>query len=264
MKKIVILFAAAAVLLSGRLAGAASAQKEKNYLPVICVGALMGAYDENGGWQNAPGTVTVNGKSVVLDEVEENEELMKMLGDGDGVPCETEMIGPGQRLAYWGPEGRLGEGTVTETSVWYMGDASGAATLDVAVEGFDGEWSNLIVGMSDAVDAWIAPTTRETDGGKTVFVCDSGGGEKYSVSWTPDGETFKGTVTVNGDSWEITDGDIAPGDLEDLQCGFFYFGVGGGFELVIYDSGISGFAAIYRVTPGKGIQQLAWLYTGEE
>jgi hypothetical protein len=118
--------------------------------------------------------------------------------------------------------------------------------------------------MADAVDAWIAPTIRETKGGKTAFVCDRGEGEKYSVSWTPEGETYKGVVTVNGDSWEITDEDIAPDDLENLQCGFFYFGVGGGFELVIYDSGINGFAAIYRVTPGEGIRQLAWQYTGEE
>ena len=227
----------------------------------------MGAYDEKGDWQKAPDTVTVDGKPVQLAQVEKNKALMKRLrGAEEGLLCETPMIGAGQKLAYFGPDGKLGEGTVTGTSIRYMGEASGAAELHVTVKGFESDWSNLIVGVADAVDAYMyAPTVRKAVDNGVVFTCERSPDDKYSVAWTPFGNSYKGTVTVNGDSWTIPGADkIEPGDLEALQCGFFYFGVGGGFELVIYDSGPNGFAAVYRVNPGKGIKKLAWLYTGEE
>ena len=270
MKKSTGVYAVAVVLLALGLAGAAfaaGAENGKRYLPVLCAGTLMGAYDKNGDWQQAPDEVTVDGKLVRLLEIEENSALMEKLQDAEeGVPCETPMIGAGTKLAFFGPEGRLGTGTVTGTSLWYKGEASGEAELDVAIRDFEADWSNLIVGVHEAVDALIcASTVRKTKGDNVIFACDRAADEKYSVAWTPSGETYKGVVTVNGNSWPIPEADnITPGDIEDVQCGFFYFGVRGGFELVIHDSGSNGFAAIYRVTPGKGIQQLAWKYTGAE
>ena len=270
MNKSIGLCAVALVLMALGVAGtvfAAGAESEKRYLPVLCVGALMGAYDENGDWQRAPDAVTVDGKLVKLSEVGENKALMEKLKDGEeGVSCETPMIGAGTKLAFFGPDGRLGTGTVSGTSIWYMGEASGEATLDVAVKGFEADWSNLVVGVNEAVDAFMyAPTVRKTEVDKVVFVCERAPDDRYAVVWTPSGESYKGTVTVNGDAWPIPETDnVSPGNMEDVQCGFFYFGVGGGFELVVYDSGPNGFAAIYRITPGKGIQQLAWQYTGAE
>ena len=254
---------AAAVFAS---APAAFAETEK-YFPVVIAGELIGAFGGGGEWHDAPESVTVGGKTAVLSEAGNDEGLMKRLEEEEFVPCETPMIGTGRRLAYWSADGKEGEGTVERVSLYYEGESSGAAGLSLEVAGYELDWSKLVVGVAAEVEKPLpAPTVRKASGKGVTFACDYGGG--LSVAWKPAGESFEGTVSVGKKTWKLPDGgedgpQLTPDDAEELHCGFFDLNGDGAIELVVYDASPNGFAAILSVSE-KGVELLAWFYTGEE
>jgi hypothetical protein len=241
---------------------------EDEYFPVLVDGQLVGAFDEGGKWRDAPESVTVGGREVALDDVEGDEALMKRFEDEESVPCDTPLIAKGRRLAYWSPGGKEGEGTVGRVSISYEGESSGMAELNVEVEGYELDWTKLVVGMAAEIDNPLpAPTVRKvSDAGVIAFTCDYKGG--LSVVWTPKDDSFTGAVSAGGKTWNIPSGEddpqIAPDSEEDTHCGFFDLNGDGKLELVVYDSGPNGFAAILGVDPDKGINTLSWQYTGAE
>jgi hypothetical protein len=259
--------------LAAKIKGLAAApgSPAQGFRPVLCDGTFIGAFDENGAWHGSPGTVTVDGKTVKLAEIEEDKNLMKRLTGGDElktVPCETPLIKAGQKLACWGTDGKKGEGVVSGTAIYYEGEESGAAALVVSLDGF--EWDGwLTVGVTEGINALPAKTVREETGGNVIFTCDYGG-EKLSVAWketAPDpreGTHFKGFVSAGKHTWEISDDpydeSVDPYNAEDIHCGFFDLDGDKKLELVVYDSGPNGSLAICRTDGTK----IAWMYTGNE
>lgn len=236
------------------------------YRPVICVGALIGAF-EDGQWQAAPTSVTVDGKTVVLATVSKDVKLMERL-ENEEVACETPLLKAGQKLVFYTPQGRDGEAVVTRTYIWYEGEASGAAALGMDMDSYDADWSNLIVGVADGVNALPAPTVRTTEGQGVVFSCDYQN-QKYSLAWTPSGDSFAAKLSQGEKSWDLKgDNQNSPGpspmSVEDIRCGFFDLDGDGTLELVVYDSGISGSVSLFQLNPESGPQIFAWDYTGEE
>ena len=262
-KALMAALCAAAVLASGP---AAFAETEK-YFPVIIAGELIGAFGGGGEWHGAPESVTVSGKTAALSEVGNDAGLMKRLEEEEFVLCETPMIGTGRRLAYWSANGKEGEGTVERVSVYYEGEASGMAAIEIKVAGYELDWSKLIVGVAAEVEKPLpAPTARKVSANGVAFVCDYEGG--LSVTWEPAGESFEGTVSVGKKTWKLPDGgedgpSIAPGGAEDIHCGFFDLNGDGAVELVVYDSSPNGFAAVLSLSE-EGVELLSWHYTGEE
>ncbi|MDL2216554.1 hypothetical protein LJB81_02330 [Desulfovibrio sp. OttesenSCG-928-M14] len=233
--------------------------------PVICVGSLMGVFAE-GEWQNAPGVVTVDGQPVDLENIEKDKVFAKLESAEDGLDCVNSLIVAGQKIAYYGPDGiKKHEGAVTRTSIWYEGEASGAAALNVEVQGSDEiDWSQLVVGVSAEVVAAPVPTIRTNEDGGVRFSCEYEG-EKYAVSWASgDGGARLITLSGGGASWKLEDEGINPEDLEELQCGFFDLNGDGSLELVVYNSGINGSVALFRFAPNAEPERFAWKYTGEE
>jgi hypothetical protein len=264
----------AALVLAVVFVPAALADTDK-YFPVIVAGELIGAFGEGGAWHDAPESVTVNGQEAVLSEAERDEALMKRFEEEDSVPCETPMIGPGRRLAYWSVDGKKEcEGTVERVFIAYEGEASGAAALGLEVAGYELDWSKLIVGVAAEIEKpSLAPTIRKESGKGVVFTCDA---DKYegglSVAWEPAEDGFQGTVSAGKKTWKIPDGgedgpQIIPRDAEELHCGFFDLNGDGALELVIYDTSPNGFAAVVSVpSPNskKEVELLSWRYTGNE
>ena len=262
---------AAAVLAAAFVLGAfAPAAFAGEYFPVFVAGVLVGGFDDDGEWIEAPDSVTVGGSEVLLYEVESDEALMKRLEDEEFVPCETPLIAEGRRLAYWSPDGKEGEGTVDRVSIFYMGEGSGVAALNVSVDGYELDWTKLVVGVAAEIsDPLPAPTERDvSEDGQVAFNCDYESG--YSVVWTPkeDGDYFTGAVSIGGNVWDIQGGEenpsISPDSEDDIHCGFFDLNGDGHVELVVHDSGPNGFAAVLRVDREEGIAVLSWQYTGAE
>lgn len=233
--------------------------------PVICVGTLMGVFAD-GEWLDAPGEVTVNGKIVDMDDVAQDAVFQKLESADDGLDCVTPLIGPGQKIAYYGADGKKKhEGAVTRTSIWYQGEASGAAALGVEVQGAEEiDWSELVVGVSAEIKAAPVPTMRVKDGKGIGFTCEYKGA-KYAVKWTPgSGDARLVTLSVNGKSWELESEGIDPEDLDEVQCGFFDLNGDGSLELVVANTGANGSVALFRFDPEAGAERFAWNYTGEE
>lgn len=257
--------AALALLVAGQLVLVNSAQAAE-YRPVIGVGTFMGVFAD-GQWQDAPGQVTVAGKAVALTEIKKDKALFKKLKKADdGLPCETPLIKKGQKIAYYGTDGqKKHEGAVIGTFLRYEGEASGAAALDVRVEGAqDIDQSALTIGVAAEVMAAPAPTTRSQDAESLAFTCDYQS-QKYALKWTPGpDDTYSIAFSLGEKSWPVDSADLSPNSLDDLQCGFFDLDGNGSLELVIYDAGSNGNISLYRFDAEGQPERLAWLYTGEE
>jgi hypothetical protein len=136
------LLCGAAVLVSGPMIS--SAGSAEIFRPVFLAERFIGAFDESGGWHGSPhgsldgegawygtdGEVTVDGTSVKLSEIQNDEGLMNLLQPGGAesefapdssfsVSCETPLVRPGQKIVYWGADGEKGEGAVTGTYLFY-------------------------------------------------------------------------------------------------------------------------------------------------
>ena len=269
LKRFTMLLCAAFVLAAAFVLGAFVPRAfAGEYFPVFAAGVLMGGFDDGGKWLEAPESVTVGGNEVSLYEVEGDKALMKRFEDEKFVLCETPLIATGRRLTYWSPSGKEGEGTVDRVSIFYMGEGPGVAALSVRVDGYELDWTKLVVGVAAEIESPLpAPTAREvSEDGKVTFTCDYGGG--LSVVWTPGDDAFTGAVSAGGKTWDIPNGDddpsVTPDSEDDIHCGFFDLNGDGKAELVVHDSGPNGFAAVLSVDPKKGIEVLSWQYTGAE
>jgi hypothetical protein len=245
----------------------------------------QGRLGENGELYGPDGEVTVDGKVMKLSEIQQNENLMKLLKPSDAdseyapdlsfsVSCETPLVKPEQKIVYWGADGEKGEGAVAGVFLYYehYEPDENLTGLDVRMDP-DAEpeipWGELSVGVAEGVNALLSPTVRKETGGDVVFSCDYGG-EKFSVTWkyiaVEYNSHYKGFVSAGGKSWEIPELDspygssVDPSEPEDIKCAFFDLDGDKKLELAVYDSGSNGSAALYR-TDGT---ELAWLYTGEE
>lgn len=246
----------------GFLSGAWAAESR----PVLCVGSLMGVFAD-GVWQDAPGEVTVDGNIVNMEEVTQNKGLLQKIEQADdGLDCVTSLITAGQKIAYYGTDGKKKhEGAVLRSYIWCEGEASGALGLGIDVEGSEEiDWSELIVGVAATVMAAPAPTIRAMDGKAVTFTSEYKG-EKYAVSWTPGkDDTFAIALSLGDKSWKLESEGISPADLEYLHCGFFDLNGDGSLELVISDAGPNGSIALYRFASDAEPERFAWQYTGEE
>jgi len=263
-----------ALSLAALLVGVFTSASAADVRPVIAAGALIGAF-ENGQWREGPGEITVDGKIVDLSDAESDPEFLAKLkkanDSGDGLSCETPLLKKGQKLVYFSPAGKEGKAVVTGTRLWYEGDATGAASMSIAIDGYEPDWSNLIVAVTEVIDAVPAPTIREEKDGALVFSCEYKR-ERYAVEWRrqgSDGE-FEGRLSVGKvRSWPIEEDEYRPvlkpySEEKDIFCGFFDLDGDGVLEFVMYDSGSNGCVAFFKIDGNAGPEMFVWKYTGVE
>ncbi|MDR2353950.1 MAG: hypothetical protein LBF22_12520 [Deltaproteobacteria bacterium] len=243
-----------------------------DYYPVLVRDVLMGAFNEDGEWEESPDEVIVDGHLVDLSDIEGDETLMERLDDDQNIPCIIPYLTRGQDLAFYNTSGKIGVSELEEITIHYQGYAIGSAAISLKISNHNFDNRQLEVGVAaDLQNVLPAPTTKTVSKNQVEFTTGHSGG--MNVTFEKIGNEWKGRVYLMGHkiSLEIPMGGgeddeflISPDGPDVLNCGFFDLNGDGQMEIVIDDTSPDGFAAIFSIHPERGLKMLTWRYMGKE